>query len=283
MDFDSHQFNHIISSYDNPIKYILENTDIINSVCVHDEHKLDIIFNSGLWNLDSGSYRDGLIQLVTGLLYELMMCNSIDGIMYLCKYHPMKRSIWRLGLQRLVILLYDENLLDLLFEHQWILEVDASFKDTGGFYGCTPNTSFVYDIRLDSKKICEVIRFIITHYESFNIGYIWAHIKRICFHNDSTEIIPVLKSCVHLPLVSNHIIDIYLGAEDEIQKSILPIIEEIIVCGTFKPSAFYASVIVTETATPILELFVKYDINIKELISDPNYESNPRQTKIARS
>lgn len=220
-------------------------------------------------------YRESLIQLSSDIFYELLTHRIEKHIEFFRAYVlKFNKYIYRRSLHLLVLKLHENNLLDLLLDNSWIILV-TDYVDIcdDGFVVGNSTTSFVLE-NPSEIAMYEVMHFIIEQHKSFDIKHIWIHIK-IFFQKSSPYSISILKQCYHLPDISDNILDIYYDCKNSsIIGNILEMIEDLMICGIFKPSACHTAKIFVNRRTELLELFANYNINARELLKQSETDND---------
>ncbi len=168
------------------------------------------------------------------------------------------------------------NTLDLVLENKWIVDEEIR-ADPGCGQPESSYDTFVFK-NPNHLNVFEVMRFIIQNAEYFTTKCIWYHIWNL-FYVSSIHRLEVLKLCVKFPfpLLSNHLFEFYsFYNSSDIRLEILDIIDNSISDGSFVLSKEWAKKIIKLGDVDLLKVFIKHNINIRELIKG-DHTGNSRE------
>jgi hypothetical protein len=260
IDFNSMNDMEIIMTSKLTLQQKIDETHIIDFIQKKDERYLGVIFDKDTLKLNP-EYKEMLKWLTLEIIYQLMFNNLKGDLKYLISFLIQHvKSLYKDVKPHIALKLSREDMLDLLLTNQWIIKQEVVSE-------CYMFFTFVA-IDVNDPHVYKCLRFMILNYTYFNIDDLWEHINCLML-NTSTYKMEILKLCIQqqLPLLSSAIIRLYMtrGSED-IHSDLIEILEGLIVSGSFNPSAYWIREIINAGHIGLLNLFTKYQINIKDYL-----------------
>lgn len=226
------------------------------------------------YKLDSTIVNDSSID---GHIYE-NMCKFLGYLMYKFITNDDERTLLILRdylntsvdkgvdkrnktMSELVVFMLNENNLNVIFFHKWIINDSPH------------SSSFVYYIQ-DEKVSHSISQFIVNNYEHFNTDCVWEHIRAFLGSpfinkNDMSHMFDIVNKCIEkqIPKLDENMYYIYdtFGAEDKNREKVA----DLLLRNGVKPSSEFIKHIFRREIVSILELFYKYNIDIKQICNKP--------------
>lgn len=267
----------IVLSNDLTPQQKLDEMNVVGLIHHHEEDYLNIIFCRNVNNMEGDTYTNSIRLIVAETIYQLIVGTQSEDLQYFRDF-LIRRIRWLYSSIKssLVLQMCQTNTLDLVLDNKWIVDEEIRADPCVG----RPETiqdSFVFKDP-NHSDVLEVMRFIIQNSGYFVAKCIWYHIWNL-FYVSSIHRLEVLKLCVKFPfpLLSDHFFEFYLFYKSgDIRSDILGIIDNGISDGSFVLSQEWAKKIIKLGIVDLLKVFVKHNINIRELIKG-DHTGNSRE------
>lgn len=216
-------------------------------------------------------HRNKFCGWVARLLYNFIINGNTDYVTHLYNllYHGTDIGLYQIIITKLFEILYNEQQLELVSENKWIV-MPRNFDEI-----IFNSHTYSFINSADKKISLNIIQYLIINHQQFTVSHIWTHISHLFRSGtvDDDNIICIIKLCTSnkIPLLD----DFLHFAWNHVRFRTIryQIFDTILESGVI-PLPRTIGLIFFSHDLPIMRLFVKYNINIKNILHNtqkPDY------------